>query len=165
MSSLGFSMKKTVRILSNLRQFFTQHHFTQGGVGLTLLVAQGVFLAQVLYYDDGGHLLHHTRKITLHPAKPQETTCKYAKYQSKRQQIPWPIDQVFSACYSPSETIDYANHRIQCVQEAPLFRHDTAAESDRGHIEPKLHKKRHYITKIAILYIESRYPETSPKRK
>jgi len=60
---------------------------------------------------------------------------------------------------APPEAVDDTHHGIEAVEEPPFLRDHSAAEADRGDIEPELHHKGDDIAEIPVFDVQGRNPE------
>src|SRR5579864_2034783 len=107
----------------------------------------------------------HVRKAALDApegadAEPQEEGGDGHAEQEARQ-----IDRAVAADDAPAEAVDDADHRIEVVEQPPLFRDDRAGETDRRDIEAELQREGDDKTEVAIFYDDCRSPDRRPEAR
>src|SRR4029450_4609139 len=72
-----------------------------------------------------------------------------------------------AAQQAPAEPIDYPDHRVERVKQAPLVRDNAGTESDRRHGQPHLDHEGDYISEVAVLDVErgDPHPDADARRE
>ena len=123
-------------------------------------MADGVFLAQVFGFDDDvRHSLNHIRKGLFHLPELADAQPEEEGDHDQTEGETRPIDGAGPAQDAPPEAVDDAHHRIQAVEQSPLFRDDAAAKAHRRNVQAELNHKGNDVAKVPVLDIERCYPE------
>src|SRR4030095_7988812 len=77
----------------------------------------------------------------------------------------WPVQGVLPPEQGPTETIDAPAHRIQRIEQPPLFGKNSTHKAHRGKVETKLHDEGNDESKIPILDHQRGNPETGAERR
>src|SRR6185437_16529437 len=94
----------------------------------------------------------HVRKAALDASEGPDTEPQEERRDAEAEQEARQVDRTLAADDAPAEAVDDADHRIEVVQQAPLFGHDRAGETDGRDIETELQRERDDETKVAIFY-------------
>src|ERR1041384_5265347 len=108
--------------------------------------------------------LDDVHKTSLGPSEVPEATKTDDRGQKDGGQNAGPPKIDLAAQERPAETVDDADHGIARIKEAPVFRNFIAAETHRRHVKTELDDERNYVSKISVLYVERRKPESGTER-
>src|SRR5579883_2173156 len=101
----------------------------------------------------------HVRKAALDAAEGADAQPQGESGDGQAEQEARQIDRALAADDAPAEAVDDADHRIEVVEQPPLFGHDRAREPDGRDIETELQCEGDDETEVAILYDDRRRPD------
>src|SRR5258708_21175139 len=96
-------------------------------------------------------LLHHSESPR---AQPQEH-----RDHGQAQPESGPINAAFATEDAPSKAIDNPDHGVERIDQAPLLRYHTGAETDRRNIHAELNDEWNHVAEIPVLDIERGHPQ------
>ena len=65
-----------------------------------------------------------------------------------------PPERDLTAQERPAEAVDDADHWIQGIKQAPVFRNIIAGKTDGGDVETELNDERNDVAKVTVLNVE-----------
>lgn len=134
----------------------------QGRKTLSFFMTKIVALAEVLDSYDGAHenLSDQIRERSFGIAEISQARKEKGHASSDGKCKSRQIGAHLSTDKRPAEPVDHADHRVQGVEQAPFFRDDRAAETNRRYVEPELDQEWDDVPKIPVLDIQGRHPQS-----
>src|SRR5690348_1704347 len=101
----------------------------------------------------------HVRKAALDASEGADTEPQEERRDAEAEQEARQIDRTLAADDAPAEAVDDADHRIEVVEQPPLFGHHRAREPDGRDIETELQREGNDKAEVAILHDDRRCPD------